>query len=306
MDDRNDRLRRFLFEDAPLRGHWVRLAGAWQEAREHQPLQPAPVALLGESLAACTLLAGSLKFQGTLSLQLRGSQGGVTMLIAQATDSLSVRGVAHESAQGQSSDQSADQDFHALTRDGQMVVTVERGSGIAPWQGIVPLDGNSLGACLESYFDVSEQVPTAIVLAADPQRAAGLMLQKLPTPAGAGEAEEARIYGIWEEAVLRLRTLHRDELMQLEPEVLLRRLFSGDTLRLFEGEAVRFACRCDRERVATMLKGLGREEVESIIAEQGTVTVTCEFCQRPYRFDAVDARRLFLEDPVSEGPGTLN
>ena len=298
----DDRLRRFLFEDAPLRGHWVRLSGAWREAREHQPLPAAPLVLLGESLAACCLLAGSLKFQGTLSLQLRGSQGGVSMLIAQATHTLAVRAVAHVVAERLV----PEADFTQLTRGGQLVVTVERGTGVDPWQGIVPLEGGSLAACMESYFVTSEQVPTAMVLAADEHGAAGLLLQKLPTPASAGEAEEARIYEIWEEAVLRLRTVSRDELLQLDPEALLPRLFSNETLRLFDGEAVHFACRCGRERVGAMLKGLGRNEVDSVLAEQGAVTVTCEFCQRPYRFDAVDIQQLFLESPGSEGSERLN
>ena len=302
MTGAGDRLRRFLFEDAPVRGHWVRLDDAWRQAREHQSLQPASVSLLGEALAACSLLAGSLKFQGTLSLQLRESQGGISMLIAQATDSLGIRGVVHEAAGGSSPGAS----FNELTRGGQLVVTVERGSAVAPWQGIVPLDGSSLAACLESYFAVSEQVPTAMVLAADVHGAAGLLLQKLPTSAGAGEGEEARVHDIWEEAVLRLRTLQGEELLQLDAQVLLRRLFSNESLRLFEGEPVRFSCRCDRERVSAMLKGLGSAEVDSIIAEQGAVTVTCEFCQRPYRFDIVDVQQLFLEAPGSEGSQRLN
>ena len=302
MSGASDRLRRFLFEDAPLRGHWVSLKGAWRQSREHQSLQPAPLALLGEALAACSLLAGSLKFQGTLSLQLRGSQGGITMLIAQSTDSLGIRGVAHASG----AVPAADATFGELTRGGQLVVTVERGSAASPWQGIVPLDGASLAACLESYFATSEQIPTAIVLAANADCAAGLLLQKLPTPAGAGEGEEARIHDIWEEAVMRLRTVHPDELMQLDAGVLLQRLFSNESLRLFDGEKVRFECRCDGERVGAMLKGLGREEVDSIVAEQGAVTVTCEFCQRPYRFDAVDVQQLFLDSPGAGGSRTLN
>ena len=302
MTDTSDRLRRFLFEDAPLRGHWVRLKGSWRESREHQSLQPGPLALLGEALAACSLLAGSLKFQGTLSLQLRGSEGGISMLIAQSTDSLGIRGVVHESG----ATPATDAGFDDLTRGGQLVVTVERGSAASPWQGIVPLDGACLAACLESYFATSEQLPTAIVLVADADCAAGLLLQKLPTPANAGEGEEARIHGIWEEAVLRLRTLHREELMRLDAEVLLQRLFSNESLRLFDGEKVRFECRCDRQRVGVMLKGLGRAEVDSIVAEQGAVTVTCEFCQRPYRFDAVDVQQLFLDSPGGGGSRTLN
>jgi molecular chaperone Hsp33 len=300
-----DRLRRFLFEDAPVRGHWVRLGDAWLGAREHQSLQAASMALLGEALAACTLLAGSLKFTGTLTLQLRGGTGALTLLIAQATDALQVRGVAHERVADSDDGPAAGTGFTALTREAQLVVTVERGDA-GPWQGIVSLDGASLAQCLESYFANSEQLPTAIVLAADARQAAGMLLQKLPTPQPGGEAEEARIYDLWDEAVLRLRTVQADELLELSAEDLLQRVFAGHTLRLFEGEAVRFACRCDRERVAAVLKSLGHAEVESILAEQGVITVTCEFCQRPYRFDAVDAERLFAPLPGAEDSGALN
>jgi molecular chaperone Hsp33 len=168
----------------------------------------------------------------------------------------------------------------------------------------VPLDGASLADCLAHYFEVSEQLPTAIVLAADADAAAGLLLQKLPAPGSQGEAAGAGAQDTWEEAIALLCTLGPDELLSTEPGLLLRRLFAEHDLRLFEGEGVRFACRCDRERVVALLRGLGREEVESILAEQGAVTVTCEFCQKPYRFDAVDAAKLFL--PLADGPATLN
>lgn len=296
-----DRLRRFLFEDAPLRGHWVRLSKSWREAREHQDL-PAPArALLGESLAAATLLSASLKFHGTLTLQLLGSQGAVRMLVAQATDTRTLRGVAHvlpDAAQRGAS-------FAEQIDGGRLVVSVEQGDGIAPWQGVVPLEGASLAGSLERYFAISEQLPTLIVLAADADTAAGLLLQKLPAPGQQGEAAAASTQDLWEEAGALLATLGAEELLATEPQELLHRLFNAHDLRLFEAEPVRFGCRCDRERVAVLLRGLGREEVESILSEQEAVTVTCEFCQKPYRFDAVDAAQLFLNAP-SEGPTTLN
>jgi molecular chaperone Hsp33 len=296
-----DRLRRFLFEDAPLRGHWVCLSQSWLEAREHQQLAPGALELLGESLAAVALISASLKFNGTLTLQLLGSSGAVQMLVAQATDARTLRGVAQlaEDADTRGTD------FRAQIDGGRLVVSVEQGEGIAPWQGIVPLDGSSLAACLAHYFEVSEQLPTAVVLAANAQTAAGLLLQKLPAPSAQGEAAGAGAQDLWEEATALLATLSADELLALDPEELLRRLFGAHDLRLFEGETVRFACRCDRERVAALLRGLGREEVESILAEQGAVTVTCEFCQKPYRFDAVDAAQLFLP-PSAEGNSSLN
>lgn len=291
-----DRLRRFLFEGAPVRGHWVRLSRSWIEAREHQPLPAPAMRLLGEALAAATLLSASLKFTGTLTLQLGGSTGPVSMLVAQSTDTRSVRGVAHVG----DAPVPADADFASLIQGGRLVVSVEQGGEAPPWQGVVPLEGPSLARCLENYFLVSEQLPTAIVLAADDQHAAGLLLQKLPAPAAEGEVAAAGTQDLWEEATALLATLRPAELLALDPQQLLSSLFGAHDLRLFEGEPVRFACRCDRERVAAMLRGLGREEVESILAEQGAVTVTCEFCRKPYRFDAVDAAGLFVPANVSD------
>jgi molecular chaperone Hsp33 len=293
-----DLLRRFLFEDAPLRGHWVCLSKAWLEAREHQVLPQPVMGLLGESLAATSLLAASLKFTGTLTLQLAGSEGPVTMLVSQATDTGALRGVAHAGAATPADGTG----FRQLVHGGRLVVSVEQGDGVIPWQGVVPLQGENLAACLENYFAVSEQLPTLIVLAADATHAAGLLLQKLPAPGELGEGEAAQVQDVWEEAAALLRTLQPHELLAWDVEELLRKLFGGRDLRLFEGEPVHFACRCSRERVASMLQGVGKDEVDSIIAEQGAVTVTCEFCQKPYRFDAVDAAQLFVAGAADVSP----
>lgn len=296
-----DSSRRFLFEDAPVRGHWVRLSRAWRDARQHQQLPAGPLALLGESLAAASLVAASLKFKGTLTLQLLGSRGAVTMLVAQATDARTLRGVAHLAERAAERGMA----FAEQIDGGRLVVSVEQGDGIVPWQGIVPLDGDSLAACLAHYFDVSEQLPTAIVLAATAEVAGGLLLQKLPAADQQGEKAAAGTQDLWEEATAMLATLGADELLAIEPQELLRRLFGARDLRLFDPEPVAFACRCNRDRVAALLRGMGRDEIESILAEQGAVTVTCEFCQKPYRFDAVDAARLFLA-ASAEGNTSLN
>lgn len=286
-----DSLRRFLFEGAPLRGHWVRLSRAWIEAREHQRLPPGAMGLLGEALAAATLLSSTLKVDGTLTLQLAGSTGQVAMLVAQATAGHTVRGVAQLAAAPAAVADAAGS-LRTLVEGGRLVVSLAQGDGHTPWQGIVPLAGDDLAGCLESYFAVSEQLPTAIVLAADACHAAGLLLQKLPD-AGRGGIAGAVADDLWEEATALLGTLGRDELLAVEPAQLLQRLFGGHDLRLFDAEAVRFACRCSRERVAAMLQGLGEQEIKAILAEQGAVEVICEFCCRPYRFDAVDAGQLF-------------
>ncbi len=289
MND-DDRLRRFLFEDAPVRGHWVRLSKTWEEAREHLTLPGPVMSLLGESLAAAGLFAASLKFTGTITLQLTGGTGRVNMLVAQATDAGSLRGFAQVDAASTATGVR----FQDLTGGGRLVVSVEQGDGVEPWQGVVPLVGNALSASLESYFAVSEQLPTAIVLAADAGRAAGLMLQKLPAPGSLGESEAAGVQDVWEEATALLATLQPEELLAWNADELLRKLFGSRDLRLFDGESVHFACRCSRERVSAMLQGIGKAEIDSILEEQGAVTVTCEFCQKPYRFDAVDAAQLFI------------
>ena len=289
-----DRLRRFLFEDAPVRGHWVRLSRSWIEAREHQQLPLPALQLLGEALAAASLLSASLKFTGTLTLQLSGSAGPVSMLVAQATDTRTLRGVAHVVDEAAA----ATADFSSLISGGRLVVSVEQGGGASPWQGVVPLEAASLASSLENYFAASEQLPTLIVLAADETRAGGLLLQKLPQ----GSQDPAVIQDQWDEVAALVGTVGAQELLTAEPEQLLGNLFAGHDVRLFEGEPVQFGCRCDRERVAAMLRGLGREEVESIITEQGQVSVTCEFCRRPYIFDAVDAARLFLPAVEPENP----
>jgi molecular chaperone Hsp33 len=313
-----DKLRRFLFENAPMRGHWVRLESSWRAAREHQHLAPPVRDLLGEALVATTLLAGALKFKGTLTLQLSGGTGLVSMLIAQCTNELALRGVAHmaETKAGVSADTELDANLHEsrlaaatfaeLAGKGQLIVTVEQGEGAPPWQGIVPLEGDCLAACLERYFEASEQLPTRIVLAANVNHAAGMLLQKLPTPNGAGEADEARLQEQWDEASLFVTTVTGEELLGAEPGRLLQNVFAEQDLRLFEGEPVRFGCRCGRARVASMLQSLGRQEVDSIIAEQGAVTVTCEFCRAPYRYDAVDAELLFHANVLSPAPDSLN
>jgi len=296
-----DSRRRFLFEGAPLRGHWVHLTGSWREAREHQMLPPPALALLGQSLAATALVAASLKFRGTLTLQLLGSTGAVSMLVAQATDQRTLRGVAHvvedAAARGGA--------FHEQISGGRLVVSVEQGEGITPWQGIVPLDGDSLADCLAHYFEVSEQLPTAIVLAASGESAAGLLLQKLPAPAREAEGAGAGTQELWEEVTALLATLGADELLHTASETLLRRLFGAHDLRLFEAERLSFGCRCDRERVAGLLRGLGRAEIQAILEEQGAVTVTCEFCRKPYTFDAVDVARLFLP-AAAQDSGSVN
>lgn len=297
-----DSLRRFLFEGAPLRGHWVHLEDAWAQARAHQSHPPQVMSLLGQALAASALLAACLKFRGTLTLQVRG-QGDLPLLIVQCTHDRQIRGLA-QLRDGVVVD--AASDLPDLVGHGTLSVVLDNHDGGEPWQGIVPLAGASLAQCLEAYFETSEQLPTRLVLAADDWRAGGLLLQKLPQPARDGEGATGHALALWDEASLLLDTLHGAELLNTAPQTLLQRLFATHDLRLFDGEPVRFACRCSPERVANMLLAQGEDEANDILAEQGCIAVNCGFCNRAFRYDAIDVARLFAAAPAPDSPGSVN
>jgi molecular chaperone Hsp33 len=220
------------------------------------------------------------------------------LMLVECTDGLSMRAVARFRDVPDTSD------LRVLSGDGTLTVTIESGSAANRYQGIVPLAGASMGDCLRAYFEHSEQLPTRLWLRADGDSASGLLLQRLPvtarppgvTESGAGGVPEDEIEDAWRRVQLVADTVTADELAQLEDRDLLRRLFSEDDVRMFQSAPLFFRCRCSRERVANMLRSLGREEVESVLAEFGQVEVRCEFCSRAYRFDAVDATALFTGD----------
>jgi molecular chaperone Hsp33 len=287
-------LRRFVLDAQPVRGHWVQLGEAWRELHSHQGHPPAVEALLGECVTAAVLLAATLKFQGTLTLQLAGS-GRLGLLVAQCTHDFRLRGVARLD-----SPPAAGAGFRDLVGDGRLTVTIEAEERAARYQGIVPLEGATLAASLENYFASSEQLPTRLALVADGARAAGLLLQKLPAPAS-GEAQGAEAQRIWEDLEAGMLLLSGDLLLHGGVDATLRSVFATHDCRLFAAQPVRFECRCSAARVANMLRSLGAEEMRAVLEEQGAVTVTCEFCQRRYRYDAIDIERLFLPDA---GPST--
>jgi molecular chaperone Hsp33 len=286
-----DLVQRFVVEQQSVRGQFVRLGPAWLALREHADY-PEPVrCLLGEAVSAAVLLASTLKFEGELTLQLQGN-GGVRLLVAQCTHDFRVRGVARFERERIADDA----DFASLAGEGTIVVTIETGKQASRYQGIVPIGGGSLAASLEHYFENSEQLPTRVVLGADDFGTAGLLVQRMPGQGGVAgeglslEAEADRTFAAACEAMV---GVHSDELLVRPAAELMRRTFAGLDLRLHGSHAVNFRCRCSAERVEGMLRSLGASEVESIVTEQGQVTVTCEFCHKPWGFDAVDVSRLF-------------
>jgi molecular chaperone Hsp33 len=301
-----DHVRRFIFENHPVRGHWVRLSEAWRELRAHSDYQPAVVELLGEAVAASVLLAATLKFRGTLTFQLQGN-GILRLLVAQCTHDFRIRAVARcDEAALRAIREAAPSAplFRALTgSEGRLTVTVEAEERSMRYQGVVPLSGDSLAESLEAYFASSEQLPTRVRLTASTDSAAGMLVQKLPV---ADESEPEAVAEVWEDAARGIVRLSPEALRRATLESLLTGAFPGHDLRLFRGAAVRFECRCSPGRVAGLLRALGAEEVREVLREQGSVTVTCEFCHRPYRFDPVNVEALFHEGPPTEGSEAIH
>ena len=293
-----DTLRRFVFERYPFRGQLVHLGPAWRAMMEHHDYPDQVRDTLGEAVAAAVLLASTLKFQGLLTLQLRG-EGPMYLMLVECTDGLAVRAVARFR------EPPATMDLRELSGHGTLTVTVENEGAANRYQGIVPLAGESMGECLREYFESSEQLPTRLWLHADGENVSGLLLQRLPVnskpvgilESGAGVASEDEVEDAWRRVQLVADTVTGAELAEFDDARLLLRLFNEDDVRMFESTPVFFRCRCSRERVENMLRALGRDEVDSVIEEFGQVEVRCEFCSRAYRLDAIDCVALFA------GPG---
>lgn len=295
-----DLLHRFLFERLPVRGHLVRLDASWRAAIEHH-VYPEPVATaLGEAMAASALMAGALKFEGRLSLQFEGP-GPVRLMLAQCTHRHAIRGVARHDALPPEASNGV-----ALFGDGQLAVTIEQDEGGERYQGVVPLVTARIADSLKQYFERSEQLPSRLLLAANPDRASGLLLQRVAMGESGTEAERAEADDAWRRIGLLAATVSPKELADLPCRELLRRLFPEDDIRLFEGTPVYFQCTCSRERVAGILQALGGPEVYALLEERGDVEVRCEFCNRAWRFDAVDVAGLFSPGSTQPAPPGLH
>jgi molecular chaperone Hsp33 len=246
--------------------------------------------MLGELMAAAVLLANNLKFRGSLTVQVQ-SPGPLRLLVVECTDGLGLRAVAKWD--GELDD---DADLQALAGAGRCVISLDPRDGSRIYQGIVAMEHGSVAALLEHYMQNSEQLATRIWLGADGERAAGLMLQKLPSPERGDSGDDP-----WERALLLAATMQPSELMRLAAEPLLSRLFADEAVRLFGERQVRFDCGCTDSRVANALILLGQQEVEEVLAEQGRIEVSCEFCNRKYAFDRVRAMTLFARRATTPG-----
>ncbi|MDH3311184.1 MAG: Hsp33 family molecular chaperone HslO [Gammaproteobacteria bacterium] len=275
-----DSLQRFIFEHAPIRGEIVHLDATWQAVLDRRVYPPRLRDMLGEMMAAAALLTATLKFDGRLIMQVQG-KGPVNLLMVECTSNRTMRAIA------QWTGDVPEAPLSELVGDGRLAVTIDPSKGKERYQAIVELEGLSVAEAFENYFAQSEQLETRLWLAADPNQAAGMLLQRLPDRPLTDD-EDA-----WGRAVHLGSTITREELLALPVHEIIHRLYHEEDIRLFSRMPVSFRCSCSRERVESVLRMLGRDEIHSILAEQGTVRVDCEFCGSRYEFDRIDAEQLF-------------
>lgn len=322
-------LHKFLFDGLPVRGIIVRLTDTWTDILQRResntatgPWSPPVARLMGQMAAAGALMQSNIKFNGALVLQIFGD-GPLKVAVAEVQPDLSLRATAK--VVGDVPDDAMLSALVNVGNQGRCAITLDprdKLPGQQPYQGVVPLHGDQreklehLSEVLEHYMLQSEQLDTKLILAADDKVAAGLLVQRLPVQGegnlagrmmGRANEDEIGLNEDYKRLAMLASTLTRDELLTLDADTLLRRLFWEEPLRRFPPQTgedgPRFACSCSRERVGRMLIGLGRPEVDDIIVEQGRVEIGCDFCGIKYHFDAVDVGELFTPTP-QQAPGS--
>jgi molecular chaperone Hsp33 len=298
MNKNLDTLHRFIFKNTPVRGNIVNLTNTFQLALNKQQLPAGLKCALGELMAASALLTATLKMNGSLVLQIQ-SKGALKLLVVECTSDFGIRATAKWN--GEISDE---QNLFDLIEHGQFVITLDPKDGGQTYQGIVPIEGNDISTILENYMLRSEQIDTKIWLASDGKSAAGMLLQKLPdTMNQVSKSEESADHDVdaWNRVGHLADTITNEELLNLDTETLLHRLFHEEDVRLFEASNTKFFCSCTRTSVANMLRMLGNEEISGILEEQGKIEVNCDFCNTHYQFDKVDAAQLMVSDVAAQG-----
>ncbi|MGH8808573.1 MAG: Hsp33 family molecular chaperone HslO [Noviherbaspirillum sp.] len=295
-----DTLQRFIFENAAVRGELVEISDTWQQVQARHNY-PTPVqTLLGEMVAAAALLSANLKFDGMLIMQMHGD-GPVRLLVVECDSELRLRATAKLAPDATIPDDANLTQLVNAHGHGRFVITLDpkdKLPGQQPYQGIVPLDGDSVAVVIENYMLRSEQLDTKLWLAADQNVSRGLLLQKLPGEGGidAPVTDEAET---WTRVAMLAATLRREELLSTDINTLMHRLFWEETIRLFEPRHPGFYCSCTREKVGNMLKMLGKQEIDSALADLGKLAINCDFCGQHYEFDQIDCAQLFATEHPS-------
>lgn len=285
--DNKDILQRFIFEHAPVRGEIVHLNHSYQTIIRQHNYSPIVQKILGEALAAVTLLSAIIKFKGRVTVQFRGT-GKLKLLLAQCNHDFQLRGLVQCKGNLRQDElwQTLNQGVLAIMMDPDI-------PGGKRYQGLVAWKGESLAETLESYFYQSEQLPTRLWLSTNEEVAAGMLLQVMPK-------DKPELYqNDWERLVILANSLKEEEILQLDNHVLLHRLYAEEDVRLFEKIPVEFKCNCSIERSENAIIILGQEEAEQELKTKRKIVVTCEFCNKEYEFDSVDVARIFASGDKS-------
>lgn len=291
MAAQNDVVVPFVFEALPIRGAIIQLRKSWHRMLLGHNYDQPVLETLGHSAAASALIAQSLKFDGSITLQINGD-GPLAMLVMQCTSNLELRGMA--------SAEHLDDDiaFAELVRKARCAITVDAGAMDLPYQGIVEVSGESLADSIEYYYERSAQIPTHLQLVSDRTCCGGILLQQMP-------GEKSPVADDWRRLGLLAATLSLRDLADGLSPALLSRLFAEDDLRVFQPREAQFRCRCSRRRTEDVLRLLGEEDTRNLLAEQGRIDITCEYCGRTRTFDPIDIAQVF-SDPHAPPSDTVH
>lgn len=276
----SDTLQRFIFEHENIRGEIVHVQHTYQTIMGQRNYPPMVKNLLGEALVSCLLLASSIKFEGNLSLQFQGDKR-LPLLLVQCDHQLNVRAFA------QFAENLETIDYATAFLTGQMVLTINQDNQTKAYQSVVPIQATSMSENLMEYFAQSEQISTRVWLAVNDSAAAGMLLQLMP-----GQDTIQREH-FWEYAVQLGQTVSEEELLNLDNQTLLYRLYNEAELRVFDSRPTQFKCRCSQEKMKQVIHILGELEAKQLLEEQGNIEIRCDFCNTQYHFDAIDVAMIF-------------
>lgn len=283
-----DALQRFVFENTDIRGEIVRLDQSFQTIMQQHHYPDMIFKVLAETLMAAVLMSAGLKFEGQFTVQFQG-KSAIKLLVAKSSknkhsEDFQIRGLAQY-------DETLLAQQGKLLVGGELVVTVEPDNAVKPYQSIIPLNSESVAVNLENYFSQSVQIPTKIWLAVNQQCAVGMLLQLLPRQTQTMEDREI----FWEHAVKLGETITDEELLTLENQQILRRLYHAEDVRLFTAEPVKFRCHCSKKRMDNVIKMLGKKETDEIFATKPVIDITCEYCNSVYSYDRIDVAAILHE-----------
>jgi molecular chaperone Hsp33 len=295
-----DTLQKFMFEKSVVRGELVEISDTWRQVQARRDYPKAVKTLLGEMLSAAALLSANLKFNGAIVMQIYGD-GPVRLLVVECDSELRLRATAKLAPDAIVDDDATLPQLVNVHGNGRFVITLDpkdKLPGQQAYQGIVPLDGDSVATVIEHYMMRSEQLDTKLWLAANEEVSRGLLLQKLPAEGGTDSSGKDDLE-TWDRTVMMASTVKNQELLDTDISTLMHRLFWEETIRIFDPKHPSFHCSCTREKVGRMLKMLGQSEVQTALDDLGQLNIDCDFCGQHYEFDQIDCTQLFVEESAA-------